>query len=176
MPPATAAAFATTGLVALALAACGSSGSSGPSSAPRARTYDLSVLGASEPVRVQVQLPATWKETPGDRGEPWFALPGVDGALLTIAAVSPAGTADERMAKAIKLQYGDAAGATRADLPGGRVWIVEHEGSREHARMFVPYADGVVMGAAMLEDPDGTRVPAIRAVFDTITIVAPAAR
>lgn len=151
----------------------GGSGGGGSGGGGGTRTLTVDVTGSDRPVTLAVAIPSSWKDS-GSPGNPMFSVPGVDGGLVSLAALSPSGDTAERLAKAIRLQYeaAEAASARREELTGGRVWI-EHrgDGGRVHARMFVPFDDGVVMGVAMLTDPDGTRLPAIRAVWETIAVV-----
>ena len=176
-------------LVAALLVGCGSSKSS-PSAAGSAGASTGGATSAGEaamsrftvdvdgepPVPVALVVPADWEpdtSTAAPHGPSW-KLRGA--RLLMLAAVSPGGDDDEaRMRKAIRMQYGDADGAERRESSGGRVWVVRTEGDNLHARMFVPYARGVVMGVAMMEADARARLPDIRAAFETLTIASAAA-
>ena len=141
-------------------------------SEPAMTRFILNVDG-EPPVTVALAVPAGWKpdtSSAAPDGPSWNA-PG--SRLLMLAAVSPGGDdAEVRMRKAIRMQYGDADGAERVELGGGRVWVVRTEGDNLHARMFVPYAHGVVMGVAMMAADARARLPDIRAAFETLTIAA----
>ena len=58
----------------------------------------------------------------------------------------------------------------RTELSGGRVWIARQEGENLHARMFVPYPGGVVMGVAILGAEGAGALPEVRAAFETLAI------
>ena len=154
-------------LVFLVAIACGSKSSGG------VRTFKLSVVGEDTPVAVQLAVPSSWSEdTTSTQAEPRWTMAGA--RLLSLAAISPRGDdAATRMSKAIKMQYGDAAGVERVDLPEGRVWMVQHEGENIHARMFVPFDRGVVMGVAILAQDGAGQLPVIKQAFDTLKTVAP---
>ena len=158
-------------IVALGVA-CGSSKSADRAAAPAAkRTYKVTALGAYAPITVELAVPAKWTEGEADLAGPQFKIPGTDTMLLGLAALGLTGdTPAERVAKAIKAQYGDAQDAVRTELSGGRVWVVQTE-PVVHARMFVPFADGVLMGVAILPPRSADHLPAIRAAFDTLAIV-----
>ncbi|MEZ4398682.1 MAG: hypothetical protein R3B06_01590 [Kofleriaceae bacterium] len=141
----------------------------GPAQAPKGtmRTYALDTDG-DPPASVTLAIPAGWAEdalsTPT---QPSWKLAGA--LQLSLAAIAPRGDDDAtRTAKAIKMQYGDAAGAERSDLSGGRVWMVVHEGDNLHARMFVPVGTAVVMGVAILGPDGASALPSIKQVFETI--------
>lgn len=107
-----------------------------------------------------------------DPETPTFQIQGAQVRQLAFAALtSLRGDAAERMATAIKLQFGDGAGAERHDFPDGRVWMSGMKGTNLHARMFVPYEGGVLMGIALLGKDSGDRLPEIRSVFETIKVV-----
>ena len=127
--------------------------------------FALTVVGEDHKVNVELAVPGGWSTDAAD--PPSWKLDGA--RLLSLAAVSPGGRDDaSRVAAAIKMQYADLAGAVRADYPDGRVWIAHPEGANVHARMFVPYAGGVVMGVAMLSD--ASKVDGVKAAFETLKI------
>lgn len=142
------------------LAACGSS----KSAPPAAQTYEVTAVGADTPVKLELTVPSAWKVDTSDRNGPVIEVPGAMhvgfGALML------------PMDKSISLQYDDDAQLERLELSGGRLWISETSPDRVHARMFVPFEGGTLMGVAMLRDDE--RVPEIRAAFETIVIVSPA--
>ena len=128
-------------------------------------SFALNVVGEDKKVNVDLAVPSGWSSGAAD--PPSWKLEGA--RLLSLAAVSPGGSdSASRVAKAIKMQYADLAGAARTDYPDGRVWIAHPEGANVHARMFVPYDNGVVMGIAMLSDP--SKVDAIKAAFETLKV------
>lgn len=133
--------------------------------------FTLNVDG-EPPVAVEFAVPGGWSPDSSAQDPSWRR----DGALmLSVVAVSPSGSDnDVRMRKAIRMQYGETVSAEeRTDLPDGRVWIARQDGENLHARMFVPYDNGVVMGVAIL-GPDGTSaLPEVRAAFDTLRVVGP---
>lgn len=150
--------------------AAGAGPASGSGTVSAMRTYTLT--NDDGPVTVELAVPPSWTEdtamsTPD--GPVWK----VAGARhLALAAVAPMGDDEVRMRKAIRMQYGeDQSAAERADLDGGRVWMSRQEGDNLHARIFVPYPGGVVMGVAML-GPDGAgRLADVRAAFETLRVV-----
>ncbi|MBK9035440.1 MAG: hypothetical protein IPL61_29985 [Myxococcales bacterium] len=176
-------------VVASSLIACGSSkqaepGQAGPAAAPAKGSatatpgkvtmskFTLNVDG-EPPVAVELAVPAGWKADTSAAAPdgPSWTTPGA--RLLMLAAIAPSGGDDEvRMRKAIRMQYDDGEGAERTELAGGRVWMVRTEGENLHARMFVPYERGVVMGVAMMAADASAQLPAIRAAFETLTIAA----
>ena len=160
--------------------ACGSSKSSAPSggaggaggappAAPgKAPMHRFTLTIPGEPsVTVELAVPAGWApDTSGP--EPAWKLDGVP--MLMLAAISPTGDDDAtRVRKAIRMQYGDDAG--RVDLSGGRVWMQVQEGDNLHARIFVPYPGGVVMGVAMIGAGGTGKLAEIRTAFETLTVV-----
>ncbi len=120
---------------------------------------------ATNKVTVELSVPADWRTEPQEPAS-WK----MDGAReLSLAVVEPGGNDNAtRVAKAIKMQYGDLAGATRNEYPDGRAWISRPEGDNTHARMFVPYAGGVVMGVAVLSD--SAKLDGVKAAFETLKI------
>ncbi len=141
------------------------------SSKKQKETYTIAGLG-SETVKIQIETPSTWTADTSDREKPTFTISGVQVRRVTVAALtSLRGDAKEQMATAIELQYGDAAGAKREDLPDGRVWMSEDDGRNLHARLFVPYEGGVIMAIALLPKDSAGKLPEIRSVFETIKIV-----
>jgi hypothetical protein len=128
--------------------------------------FTLSEAGDdSNKVTVELTVPGNWQSA-GDNPPSWK----MDGARsLSLTAIGPSGSDDAaRVQKAIKLQYDDLTGATRNDYPDGRVWIAQKDGAMVHARMFVPYPTGVVMGIAMLSDE--SKVDSAKAAFETLKI------
>ena len=114
-------------------------------------------------VTVELVVPSTWRAAPA-------ATFTADGAvMLSLANVSATGSdAASRVEKAIKRQFEDVASATRKDYPDGRVWFAQPQNENVHARMFVPYAGGVVMGIAVLSDK--AKLEGVRSTFETLTI------
>lgn len=136
------------------------------------QTYSIAADGSDAPVKIKVAIPSSWTADTSDPEGPTFKIGGVEVRRLTFAALSSLqGDASERMAKAIKLQFGDEASAERSDLPDGRVWMSGTLGTNLHARMFVPYEGGVLMGIALLGKASADRLPEIRTAFETIAIV-----
>ncbi len=169
------------------LAGCGSSKSSPPAegsaagpaaSAPASRPgktssmtkFTLNVDG-EPPVAVEFAVPAGWSADPSMPDPAWKRA---GARLLSVVAVAPSGGDDEvRVRKAIRMQYDEVGADERTDLPDGRVWIAHQDGENLHARMFVPYPGGVVMGVAIL-GPDGAgALPEVRAAFETLRVVGP---
>jgi hypothetical protein len=127
--------------------------------------FALTVVGEDSKVNVEFAVPGGWTSSAAD--PPSWKMDGA--RLLSLAAVSPGGNdSTSRVAKAIKMQYADLAGAARAEYPDGRVWIAHPEGQNVHARMFVPCAAGVVMGVAMLSD--ASKVDGVKAAFETLKL------
>jgi hypothetical protein len=159
-------------------AACGNSSPSAPAagsavSAPvsaasgkgHMSSFALTVVGEDSKVNVNLAVPDSWTAAAAD--PPSWKMDGA--RMLSLAAVSPGGSDNaSRVEKAIKMQFADLGGIARADYPDGRVWIAHPEGANVHARMFVPYAKGVVMGVAMLSD--ASKVDAVKAVFETLKL------
>lgn len=128
--------------------------------------FALTVAGDDSKVNVELAVPDGWSTDAA--APPSWKMAGA--RMLSLAAVSPGGRDDaSRVDKAIKMQYGDLGGAARTDYPDGRVWIAHPEGANVHARMFVPYAGGVVMGVAMLSD--ASKVDGVKAAFETLKIL-----
>mgnify|MGYP001210283797 CR=1 FL=1 len=137
-----------------------------PGKASSMTKFTLNVDG-EPPVAVELAVPSGWRAD-GSPDPTWSR----EGALmLSLVAVSPSGDDDQaRVNRAIRMQY-DAVGADeRTDLPDGRVWIAHREGENLHARMFVPYPGGVVMGVAILGAEGAGALPEVRAAFETLTI------
>jgi hypothetical protein len=134
------------------------------------RKYNITPIGDTAPISIEVAIPSDWIEDASSPEGPEFQIPGVEVRVLTINALLIRGDAEARMAKAIRMQYADGADAERRDLSGGRVWMVRREKVVDHARMFVPYDEGVVMGVAILTHASADRLPAIQQAFDTITV------
>ncbi|MCC6522307.1 MAG: hypothetical protein IT373_06580 [Polyangiaceae bacterium] len=172
-PHSSLAAFALVAWLAPALAGCSSRGSDAAATAvPSLRRYRIAPP-AGAPVTIEVAIPPGWTEEPGRPDEPRLAIAGATARLLTFAALELRGDAAARMEKAIALQYGaDAAGVERSDLPGGRVWMVAREPENLHARLFVPFEGGVLMGVAILAREAESRLPEVRTAFESIAIVA----
>jgi hypothetical protein len=159
-------------IVAIGLVACGASGSAPtptPTKDTAMRTYKLVPRNASSgtpPITVSFAMPGGWKENLSDAMTPVFEIPGLaSGSRVSLTAITLTGSPAQQMSKAIELQ--DLAGGQRTDLSGGRVWVQKNDGML-HARVFVPYAGGVVMGVAMLRDAG--KLPEIRAAFETMTV------
>lgn len=135
------------------------------------KTYTIAGDG-SDKVKIEVAIPSSWTADTSDPDSPRFKISGAQVRQLTfVTLTSLRGDAKEQMATAIRLQFGDAAGVERQDLPDGRVWMSEDEGRSIHARMFVPYDGGVLMGFALLAKDSAGTLPEIRKVFETIKVV-----
>ena len=157
-------------IVAAGLAAC-HSGDSAPGSTKDTTmlTFKLAPRNApsNKPVDVSLTVPGSWKQNASDALTPVFDIPGLaSGSRVTVTALSLTGSPAQQMAKAIDLQ--DLTDGQRTDLSGGRAWVQKKDGEMFHARVFVPYADGVVMGVAMLRDD--SKLSEIRTAFETMTV------
>jgi|GEM_PF-3097485 len=132
--------------------------------------YTLS--GDDAPVTVELTVPAGWAAdaTNSSSAGPAWTLPGA--RTLSLLAISPRGDDDAtRVGKAIRMQFSDLADGDRAELAAGRVWVAHQDGDNIHARIFVPFAAGVVMGVAVLSEDAAGKLPEIKAAFETIAIV-----
>lgn len=121
----------------------------------------------SNKVTVELAVPSSWQADPSEPAS-WKT----DGALgISITNVSTGGSDNAaRLEQGIKMQFGDMAGATRNDYPDGRAWVTKTQPNGNlHARMFIPYAGGVVMGIAMLRDK--AKADSVKAAFETMKIV-----
>ena len=157
--------------VAIATAvACGSSKSDSVAGKGAMQTFSLTTTGSDTPVKVQASIPSSWTVDTSSDG-PAFKISGADVKQLTFTAISLGGDEAARVAKAIKMQYDDAAGAERAELSGGRVWMSAPQGNNIHARIFVPSPDGVVMGFALVASASADRLPEVRRAFETLAVV-----
>lgn len=135
------------------------------------KTYTIAGDG-SDKVKIEVAIPSSWTADTSDPDSPKFKISGAQVRLLGFGALtSLRGDAKEQMATAIKLQFGDGANAERQDMPDGRVWMSEDEGRSIHARIFVPYEGGVVMGFVMLAKDSAGTLPEIRKVFESLKVV-----
>lgn len=143
-----------------------------PAKAPAMSKYSVMPVGETTPISVEVAIPSGWTVDSSSPDGPTFQIPGAEVRQLTINALALGGDAEARMAKAIRMQYDDAAGAERSELSGGRVWMVRRENVVDHARMFVPYDGGVVMGVAIVTHASADRLPAIKQAFETIAVAA----
>jgi hypothetical protein len=165
------------GLVAIVVAVAACTSKAGPAEkAPARRSFLLAPGNAAShpPVAVSLDVPPTWTVDDSDPGHTTFEVPGVKRGLVSLVALLLRGDVEERMTDAIEMQYDeDDPGFERTALPGGRVWIQSIEPGRVHARVFMPFDRGVVMGVAMLLDGSTERLPEIRAVFETVTVDAP---
>ena len=120
----------------------------------------------SNKVTVEFAVPASWSPSSSGPQPSWKA----DGAAMLQLVVANAGGDDNatRIANVAKMQFEDQPAPTRTDYPDGRVWMTQPDGNRIHARMFVPYAGGVVMGFAMLTDK--SKLDGVKAAFETLKI------
>lgn len=150
----------------------------GPSVAQDAttQTYDILISNFATPPRVQVSVdvPTSWGETIGNDGTPQYKAPGISGLSLGVTAIlvdQPDAAA--RIEKAIEFQYGKDVNLIRETLPDGRVWAASTDPRSTHARLFVPMDGGVVMGVAWIDKATDEKLAEVRAVFETIKIVAP---
>lgn len=150
----------------------GSSAASSSGKASKVQTYKVLPAAAKDPITVEADIPSDWTVSNPSGNGPEIKVPGVDRGMISIAALSLSGTPEDRMKTAISAQYDDAAGAQRTDMPDGRVWMQRVEGTRLHARLFIPYGDGIVMGVAMIPQAAAEQLPAIRKVFETIKVPA----
>lgn len=154
------------------VAACGC-GRSSPAPEVKVSKFQLDTGAGAPRVGVAMAVPPAWHVDPEG---PEFVVPGVDGGMISLAALDLKGTDVERMTVAIAMQFGEgerAADEQRRELPGGRVWIERKELRMVHARIFVPYPRGVVMGVALVPHAAAARVDEIRKVFETLTIDGP---
>lgn len=156
----------------VAVGACAKASDTGAPGKAEMHTFKVLPAAATAPLTVEAAIPAGWSIPDPASTSPELKVPGVDRGLISIAALSLSGTPEERMAAAIKAQYEDGAGVERTDLPDGRRWLQRVEGSRLHARLFIPYGDGVVMGVALIPQAAADQLPAIRKVFETIKVTA----
>lgn len=130
-------------------------------------TYKLNVDGESR-VSVAISVPASWEADALSKDDAPLWKSG-SSRQLSLNAVAPRGDDDAtRITKAMKMQFDDAGSVERAELSGGRVWAVERSGGSVHARLFVPFAGGVVMGVAMLSDD--AQLAEVKSVFETIQV------
>lgn len=143
-----------------------------PAKAPVMQTFRVTPVGDTAALSVEMTVPSGWTVDTSSPDGPTFQIPGAEIRQLTINALTLGGDPEARMAKAIRMQYDDGADARRSELPGGRVWMVRRENTVDHARMFVPYDGGVVMGVAILAHASADRLPAIQQAFETIAIGA----
>jgi hypothetical protein len=156
------------------VAACSCRGADPPPSTevPAMRAYRL-VPGndpSAAPVAVSLSIPSGWTD---GRDAGTFTVPGLGGgSRISLAALSLSGDTAERVNAAIDAQFEEGK-AERTDLGGGRAWVQQTESARVHARVFVPYDGGVVMGAAILRGDAADRLPEIRGVFETLRPAAP---
>lgn len=156
------------------LAACSCRGAdrSPSTEEPVMRTYRL-VPGndpSAAPVAVSLSIPSGWTD---GRDAGTFTVPGLGGgSRVSLTALSLSGGTAERVEAAIDAQF-DEGEAERTDLGGGRAWVQQVERARVHARVFVPYDGGVVMGVAILRTDTADRLPEIRGVFETLRPAAP---
>ena len=135
------------------------------------KTYSITPVGDTTAISVAIAVPAGWTEASSSPEGPRFEIPGAEVRVLTVNALALRGDADARMAKAIRMQYDDGAGAERSDLAGGRVWMIRHDRAVDHARMFVPYDGGVIMAVAILAHASGGQLSAIKQAFETLAVV-----
>lgn len=130
--------------------------------------FALTELGDdNNKVTVELAVPSSWQPGDADAHNPSWKMDGARN--LALATVGPRGSdAAARVEEAIKMNFDDPATATRNTYPDGRVWVTEPDGANLHARMFVPYAGGVVMGIALLSDK--SKVDSVKAVYETLKI------
>ena len=139
-----------------------SSGSSGPS-----KITVVESGNEKNKVNVEMAVPSAW-HADSSRPTSWK----MDGAFMLSLVLVDAGGDDSkaRLDRVIKMQFDKDAKVTRNDYPDGRAWIWETQPNGGiHARMFVPSANGVLMGVAMLDDK--TKLDGVKAAFETIKIV-----
>lgn len=170
-------------LVVAGATACNSSTKSAGKSEPGATTapgsakvpsmtkYQVSVVGEDKPITVEMATPAGWTADVSDVGAPTFGIPNTDVRRMSIAALSLQGDADQRMKTAIGLQWEDTSKLERLDAAGGRIWMVDRGESSIHARMFVPFERGVVMGVAFVKPEGAGKLNEILKAFETIAVV-----
>jgi len=150
------------------VAACKSDGQSAST-----QTFTLASTGADLTVKVTASIPSSWtvEKTPDTIN---FNVPGIDTILpsVSIVSISPHARSEaERLAKVIGYQFVATPNAKREDLPDGRVWMSDVNDRNVHARMFIPYEGGVVMGIAMCMKDAEKKLPEIRKVLETIKVV-----
>jgi hypothetical protein len=148
--------------------ACNSKSSSSSSGAAAPSKLTLVEQGnETNKVNVEMAVPAGWQP---DSSHP--ASWKIDGAfMLELVVIDPGGKDNaSRLDHAIRMQFDKDAKVTRNDYPDGRAWIWETQPNGNlHARMFVPYAGGVVMGVAILTDK--TKLDGVKAAFETLKVV-----
>lgn len=158
------------GLVLVAMV-CVAACKSGSKSSPQ--TFTLTSTGADLSVKFTANIPSDWTiEKEPDAIN--FKVPGIDRILpcVSIVSISPHARSEaERFAKVIGYQFDSTPNAKREDLPDGRVWMSDVTDRNVHARMFIPYEGGVVMGIAMCMKDAEKKLPEIRAVLETIKVV-----
>lgn len=120
----------------------------------------------SNKVTVEFAVPASWSPSTSGPQPSWKT----EGASMLQLVTVDAGGKDNatRIANAAKMQFENDPPPTRTEYPDGRVWMTQPDGNRIHARMFVPYPGGVVMGFAMLTDK--SKLDGVKAAFETIKI------
>jgi hypothetical protein len=135
-------------------------------------TYHLSNTGGDAPVTVELAIPDSWKEDPALSApdSPVFKLAGAKS--LSLVAISPSASDDEARLAKITRRFDEESDAERANLPNGRVWMTRRDGNNVAARLFVPFPGGLVMAVAVVGADQAARLPEIRAVFESLTIIS----
>src|SRR5262245_14873405 len=166
--------FVAITVTAVAVAACTGGGkSASPDKDSSMRTYKLVPANnpSSPPISVSLAVPSGWKENASNPSTVMFDVPGLaSGSLVSLTAIELTGTPAAQMTKAIDIQ--GLSDGQRSDLSGGRVWIQKTQGAIAHGRVFAPYAGGVVMAVALIQN-GADRLPDLRKVFETLTVAAP---
>jgi hypothetical protein len=152
--------------------AAGATQGNPPAKASAMQTFRVTPVGDTAQLSVEMMVPSGWTVDTSSPDGPTFQIPGAEIRQLTINALTLGGDPEARMAKAIRMQYEDGADARRSELSDGRVWMVRRESAVDHARMFVPYDGGVIMGVAILTHASADRLPAIQQAFETIAVSA----
>ena len=120
----------------------------------------------SAAINLSMTVPSGWKADNASPSEIEIEVPGLAmGSRVAVSASELKGTPAEMMEKAIGAQ-GFAAG-DRTELSGGRVWAQKTTRMTD-ARVFVPYAGGVVIATALLRDT--AKLAEIRKAFETLAV------
>ena len=159
----------------LGVVACNSKKSEpGPnteSSGGAMKTYTLNVTGGDAPVKISADVPSSWSADTSDPDQVTFKVSGAEKTDVAFLAIAPGRDPAKRLDKAIEMQFGGTPEAKREDLSDGRVWMSGPLGENTHARIFVPFDGGVVMGVVTQPKESADRIPEVRKVFETIKVV-----
>jgi hypothetical protein len=160
----------------LSVVACKSSKKSEPAAtgetaAGAMKTFTLNVTGGDAPVKITADVPSGWSADTSDPDQVTFKVSGAANTDVAFLAIAPGRDPAKRLDKAIEMQFGGTPEAKREDLSDGRVWMSGPLGENTHARIFVPFDGGVVMGVVTQPKESADRLPEIRKVFETIKVV-----